>query len=170
MFSSGAPGRRNSNQIKISTMKLLFSKAFLLAVIGLATLIVTLTSCEKDDPPVNVSYPIEGLWVGTFTTVSGFVEPPGTDFYFALSIYPNGTMSYKTGTNVNAYFVYAEGTWNLSGSTFTCTAETINSQTPSEVDVSGTATYDPANGTLTNGIVNTTNPATQATWKMNRIN
>jgi hypothetical protein len=147
------------------------SRNFLMVTAALAALVFLQTGCDKDDnPPPPASYPIQGLWSGTFTTVSGFVEPPGTDFYFALSIYPDGKMSCKSGTNMNAFFVYAEGSWSLTGNNFSWTAKTINSPAPAQTNVSGTATFDAANGKLTNGVVSTTNPATEATWKMDRIN
>lgn len=152
-------------------MKLSFSKVLLFVILTSGIIIFTQTSCKKDNcEPSAISYPIQGLWVGTFTTVSGFTQPPGTDFYLALSIYPDGKMSYKSGTGTIGFFVYAEGTWNLTGNNLSWTAKTINSLTSPQVDVSGTAIYNSTNGTLTNGVATTTSPATQGTWKMNRIN
>lgn len=107
--------------------------------------------------------------MGTFTTVSGFVEPPGTNFYFALSIYPDGKMSYKSGSNTSGFFVYAEGTWTLTGNTLSWTAKTINSPTASQVNVAGSGTYSAADGTLKDGTLGTTSPATQSTWKADRV-
>jgi hypothetical protein len=148
-------------------MTQLISKSFLFKIIIFGAIVFTLHSCCKEDN--CKSYPIQGLWIGTFTTVSGFDEPPGTNFYFAMSIYPDGKMSYKSGTNVTNYFVYAEGSWTLSGNAFSWTAKTINSLNSPRVDVSGTATYNGTNGTLTDGVVSTKSPVTQASWKLDKI-
>ncbi len=150
-------------------MKQFFSKALLFSIIGLAAIAFISTGCEKDDDNPPASGNIQGLYVGTFTTVSGFAEPAGTNFYFSISVYPDGTLSYKSGTNTSNTFVYAAGTWTLTGNTFSWEATTLNRQ-PSQVDVTGTATYNSQNGTFTNGVVTTASPATQASWKMDKVN
>jgi hypothetical protein len=150
-------------------MKQLLKSFFVLAT--LAVLTFQISGCKKDCPvPPAVTYPIQGLWVGTFTTVSGFAVPPGSSYYFSLSIYPDGTLSYKSGTSNPSLYVYAAGTWTLTGDSFSFSAKTINGVSSSQDSVAGTATFDKNKGTLSNGIVNSNTSNTSATWKMSRVN
>jgi hypothetical protein len=143
-------------------------KSLLLAFVAL---FLSFTSCKKDCPePSAITYSIQGLWEGAFTTVSGFVEPPGTNFYFSLSLYSNGTLTYKSGTSITSLFVYGVGTWNLTGTNLTFSAKTLNGTSSQGQDnVSGSATYDKDNGKLTNGTVSSNTANTTATWKMDKV-
>jgi hypothetical protein len=154
------------NQFSI-TKRMFF--ALLLTAIMFAQTSCTKNECCPTTAPTR-TYPVSGLWVGTFTTISGFAQPPGTSYYLALSLYPDGKMSYKSGTSQSGFFVYAEGTWSLSGTNLSWTATTINAQSGSQVAVNGSATYMPTSDTLTNGIVTTSNPATRASWTTVRVN
>lgn len=149
-------------------------KSFFIAKLSAAflglVLLVSQLSCKKDCTVPPVTYSIQGLWEGTFTTVSGFVEPPGTNFYFSLSLYPNGTITYKSGTSNSALFVYGVGAWTLAGTNFTFTAKTLNGTSSQGQDtVSGSATYDKDNGKLTNGTVSSSTANTTGNWKMEKV-
>ncbi|HEX4850958.1 MAG TPA: hypothetical protein VFV08_09140, partial [Puia sp.] len=96
-------------------------------------------SCKKDN---NSSHQITGLWEGTYTCCS---QPA---LYFSFTIYPDGTLSYKSKGINNATF-YASGTWILNGNAFTYDVLTLNTPGGPSHQV-GSATYS-SNGTLTNG-------------------
>lgn len=110
---------------------------------------------------------IQGLWEGTFTTVSGY-STVGSSYYFSLSIYPNGTCSYKSGTASVTAIVYAAGTWSLVNNILSFNCRTLNS--PGGVDVIGSATYNKSLSTLSNGTTSTMSPLTTATWRMSKTN
>lgn len=138
---------------------------------SLAVLItlLSLSGCSKDNSNPPTTYPIQGLWEGTFTEVSGFQDPPGSTFYFSFSIYPNGTFSYKSGTSASGLFVYASGTWTLNGATFSFAGKTINGVGTSQDNIAGTATFDATNGSLNNGTITSSTAGTTASWKMTRV-
>src|SRR5664279_489456 len=92
-------------------------------------------SCKKDaatqsaNPCPAAVYPIEGLWIGTYTVGDGNPVPAGTNFYFSFSIYPDGTLSYKSKIYHNGsseYIAFANGTWQLNGSAFSFSVQTLN--------------------------------------------
>jgi hypothetical protein len=140
----------------------------LTSMLAILIALLSLSGCTKDnDKPT--AYPIQGLWEGTFTEVSGFQDPPGSTFYFSFSIYPNGTFSYKSGTSAPGLFVYAAGTWTLNGTAFSFSGKTINGVAASQDNVAGTATFDTSDGTLNNGTVTSNTAGTTASWKMTRI-
>jgi hypothetical protein len=151
----------------------------LISVISLSLFITAfgVTGCSKDNTStvtlrdtVNVCIPnIQGLWEGTFTSVSGYAIN-GRDYYFSLSLYPNGTCSYKSGTDNSTTFVYAAGTWSLTGTSLTFAAATLNTTGGASVNVVGSATFNRTTGTLSNGITSTNTPSTSGTWRMNKIN
>lgn len=140
----------------------LFPAVILVALLSLA-------GCTKKNDDEPKSFPIQGLWEGTFTEVSGFQDPPGSTFYFSFSLYPNGTFSYKSGTSVSTLFVYAAGTWSLNGTTFSFAGKTINGVGSSPDNVAGNATFDAAAGALNNGTVTSSTAGTTASWKMTRV-
>ena len=118
---------------------------------------ITITNCVSN---------IQGLWEGTFTTVSGYATT-GTSYFFSLSLYKDGTCSYKSGTGSTSVIIYAAGTYSLVGNNLTFTCKTINGPV---VDVIGNATYNKIAATLTNGSTSTISPISAATWKMEKVN
>ena len=117
----------------------------------------TVTKIVKD---TVVVYPIQGLWVGTYTNTS-----TGVTYYFSFTVYPDNTLSYKSGGANNTTF-FATGTWTLTGTTFSFSVvekSTGDTQT-------GSAVYSLANGTLTNGTVTDATTGLSGTWSMNKIN
>jgi hypothetical protein len=162
--------------------KILLKSIFILT---LAILIIsTQNSCKKDDPitttvtkvdtVIKCPQNIQGLWVGTYTVGSGQPVPSGTSFYFAFSVYPDGTLSYKSKGFYNGssnYITFADGTWNLNGSTFTFSVTTINLAGGGVQRTQlGTATYNITNGTLTNGtIADASSPSNTSIWSMSKV-
>lgn len=114
-------------------------------------------SCKKDSVAAT-TYPIQGLWVGTYTNYNG-------TYFFSFSVYPDGTVSYTSkGPNNTSFF--ATGTWTLTGATFSFSV--IESHTGDSQ--SGTAVYSNSNGTLSNGVIADATAGTTGTWSMNKIN
>ncbi len=147
-------------------------------------IIASETSCKKEkvietvvktDTVFKCTQNIQGLWVGTYTVGAGQPVPAGTQFYFAFSIYPGGTISYKSKGFYNGssdYITFADGTWALNGTTFSFNVRTINFSggDPQHTQI-GTATFNISNGTLTNGTIADSNtPTNTASWSMTRVN
>jgi hypothetical protein len=106
-------------------------------------------------------YPIQGLWVGTYTAaVNG-----GTPYFFSLTAFPDGSLNYKSKGVGNTTF-YAYGTWSLVGTSFTFSVV----ETSSGHVQQGSATYNNNIGTLTSGMITDSVAGTSATWSMNRVN
>lgn len=111
-------------------------------------------------------YKITGLWEGKVIAGSGF-PTPGAQYYKSLSIYPDGTLSYKSSTNTTGFYVYGEGTWTLTGNTLNYTCKTINAS--GITTVNGTATFDATNAKLTNGSFSTISPVTNGTEDYTKV-
>jgi hypothetical protein len=132
---------------------------------------VNVSSCTKEtvttihDTTLITSYPINGLWVGTATTTPVAINTP---YYFSLSIYPDGTLSYKSVSAASTFF--ANGTWSLVGTTFSFSVITVNVPGGPQLTQTGTATYNSTNGTLTNGTVANVPAGSSAVWSMSRVN
>ena len=158
-------------------------KKTLVSIVLLITISIlftaTQTSCEKEsvvrqtDTVYQCIPHIDGLWIGTYTVGTGFPVPPGTSFYFTFSIYPDGTLSYKSKGYYNGsyeYITFADGTWTLTGTTFNFTVQTINiAGGGPQLTQTGSATYNSTNGTLTNGTI-TNGPGSSEDWTMTRVN
>lgn len=163
-------------------MKKIFISSISALFILLVFVSVNFSACTKDAITINtkdtiritvkdtVCIPnIQGLWEGTFTSVSGYAQN-GKDYYFSLSVYNNGTCSYKSGTDINNNFIYAAGTWTLVGTNFSFTMQTLNTPGGIPVTVNGSATFNKNAATLSNGTTNTITPNTTGTWRMNKVN
>ena len=152
----------------------------LITVIILSFFFVTSqTGCTKEtvtsrtDTVFQCPQNIQGLWVGTYIVGPGNPVPAGTAFFFSFSIHPDGTMSYKSKGYYNGssdYITFADGTWLMTGTTFSFSVTTVNiAGGGAQHTQSGTATYNSTNGTLSNGVIS--DPAGgSATWSMNRVN
>ena len=150
------------------------------AIVSIAILFTTSqTSCKKEsvitdtDTVYKCTPNIQGLWVGTYTVGAGFPVPAGTSFFFSFSIHPDGKMSYKAKGFYNGsyeYITFADGTWALNGAAFTFSVTTVNlAGGGPQLTQTGTATYNSANGTLTNGII-TNGPGSTETFTMAEVN
>ena len=128
------------------------------------TAIIKDTSIIKDTINTPPPYPIQGLWIGTYT------DPDNISEYFSFSIYPDGTISYK-GLGQDNLWYFANGTWTLNGTAFSCTVVTINEPSGSQHTQTYTATFNSANGTLTNGVGNDlTTPANTSVFTLTWAN
>ena len=128
-----------------------------MASIALTTFAMTLalfqmSSCKKADAETTKTYPIEGLWIGTYSV--GTIPEQGNLFY-SFIIYPGGVLLTK-GKGGDGRDYYSTGTWTLTNSnTFLGTISTFYPNTGQPVIQSITATYSNT-GKLTNGIWNDT--------------
>lgn len=127
---------------------------FKFPIIAVLAFTFLITSCTKDPVPTPTpTFPVEGLWVGTFSA------PGYPSNFFSFIVYPGGTLLTK-GQGIDGKYYYSSGTWSLSSSNV-FTGTIVSFVTPnggSPVTQSITATYL-NNGTMTNGTwVDTNNP------------
>ena len=137
--------------------KLMNKKIILFCLIAFSLAFAT---CEKEDPVTK--YPIAGLWIGTYTFKS---QPP---LYFAFTIYPDGSMSYKSKGD-NGYTFYANGTWVLTGDKFTYDVTTVNNPGGFQSHQVGTATFSDK-GKLTNGVNHDVDANVDGYFELTRVN
>ena len=111
-----------------------------------AILLVSTFSCSDDDDAcevevVNVptSFPIEGLWIGSYT-IDNF--PSLGSQYLSLVIKPDGTIIYDSNGSGGQYL--SIGTWTLSGTKLSVSTENVYSPDPTLMGVkqSISATWD----------------------------
>jgi len=133
-----------------------FKKYFPIVFLAL----VFISSCKKDSPAA-ITYAIQGLWVGTYTNTMG-------TFFFSFSIYPDGSLSYKS-KDANNVTYFADGSYALNGTTFTFSVLTINAPTTQDIQT-GAGTFSSSKGTLTNGTGSDQAAGTNFTWTMTRAN
>jgi hypothetical protein len=154
-------------------MKFSFQPPKFLIVILMSFLIFMQLGCTKDCPKPTTTFPIQGLWEGTYKVGAGAPVPAGTSFYFSFSVYPGGKVSYKSKGFYNGsseYVTFADGTWSLNGTAFSFNVTTVNIAGGGTQHVqSGTAVYNSNDGTMTNGIINDPQGGS-ATWTMTRVN
>ena len=104
-------------------MKKILMGSLVLTVLAAAIVTVQMSSCTKTTAQTNAcptaTYPITGLWVGSFTIDSIYNIPGVFDYSFA--IYPDGTFVTRSKQSSGTYF--GSGTWSLSSdSIFTATS------------------------------------------------
>lgn len=119
------------------------TRIILLAAIGL----IIFSSCNENTTVETPKYPIEGLWLGSFTVDN---DPHHTDTYFySFSIFPDGSVLTKS-LGADGKYYFNTGTWRLStDSVFSATIVSINFPGPA-VTENITAHYS-ASGEMTNG-------------------
>lgn len=106
-----------------------------------------LSSCKKEYVHTPPRYPIEGLWIGTYSVAS---MPEQGDLFYSFVIYPDGTLLTK-GKGGDEQDHYSSGTWTLnSNNIFSATISTFYPGTGARITQSITATYSNT-GQLTNG-------------------
>ena len=148
-------------------MKKLFSLAAIVSFILLCQ--STISSCTKTNTKTITdtvtTYPIQGLWVGTYASATN----GSTTYILDFSIYPDGTMTYYgTGSGNNNF--YAKGTWTLSGTNFSFSVTVAGNGIDMGDTQSGTATYNSNMGILTSGSLTDATAGTSATFTMNKVN
>ncbi len=124
-----------------------------------------LFSCTKECDPPTVTYPIHGLWIGTYS-VNG--HPELGERYFSFVIKPDGTIIMEgKAENVTGL---ATGTWTMNGNAFSA-SYTVITGVPANIGTKqqAAATFDNS-GKLTNGVWSNVNTTTAGTFKLDRIN
>ena len=146
-------------------MKKLFFTTLPAVLFG-AFVMLSQVSCEKDDDqdPNPQSYPIEGLWIGTYT-VNG--QPGLGNQYYSFVIKPDGTLI-QDGKTQNQQAICI-GTWNLNGTVFSANFTSIWGVSGVGVVQNVTANWDNT-GKLTNGVWSNPPPGGSGTFTMNRVN
>lgn len=115
----------------------------------------------------TTTYPILGLWIGTYTVTVADPTYIGQSFFFSFTIFQDGTLTYKSKTP--GYDEYAYGTWSLNGNAFSFAVKTLNYTTGSfSHNQYGTAIYDATHGTLTSGTITDAATGGKSTWTMKR--
>ena len=149
-------------------MKKLFIASAASIVLTISVSLFVLTGCKKEDPKptTETTYPIQGLWIGTYA-VDG--QPSLGEQYFSFIIKPDGTMINDTKFSNQQHL--APGTWTLSGNTLSCTFTSVYG-IPQNIGITETttATWD-SKGKLTSGIWKNVAPLTgSGTFTLTRIN
>ena len=123
----------------------------ILAVFLVAALAAS--SCKKDptsSTPATPTYPVQGLWTGTYTVDNNPSETGS--YFFSYAVYPDGSILVKTlGADGNTY--YSTGNWTLSNANeFSATFTTMNFN-GAQVTQTITANFSDT-GKMTSGIWN----------------
>lgn len=144
-------------------------KTKLISALFLVTLLAV-SSCQKDDTsstPGTPTYPVEGLWIGTFT-VDNNPSQSGTYFY-SYAVYPDGSILVKSmPADGNTY--YSTGKWTLTDTNeFSATFTSMNFN-GAQVTQRITATFSDA-GKMTDGVwVDMKNANQTGKLSMQRVN
>jgi hypothetical protein len=139
-------------------MKLKFLLPVLIFTLGII-------SCKKDSTTTPVTYPIQGLWIGTYQ-VNGM---PGLGSqYYSFIIKPDGTILVESEGASAKY--YSRGTWTLSGTTLNTTVTSFSYPAGNRPTTqTGTATFSNT-GTLTGGVWSNTGTSLTGTFTLTRVN
>jgi hypothetical protein len=129
---------------------------------------LTFLSCEKDPAPAPIpTYLIQGLWIGSYS-VDG--QPGLGQQYYSFVIKPDGTMIGDSKSSNPTQQHITLGTWNLSGSTLSCSITCIYGLSVNiGLTQTCTSTWDNT-GKLTGTWRNTSGPAASGTFTMTRVN
>ena len=125
----------------------------MLSIFALAAVVFQLSSCAKESTPKVVTYPIEGLWIGTYTA-DGIT---GESFY-SFIIYPDHSLVTR-GKGFDGNYYYSSGIWTLSSDNV-FSGTTVSFVTP----VAGTGLSNPVTQTITATFSNT-GTLTNGIWK-----
>ena len=164
--------------------------SIVLTAFSLAIVLFEMSSCKKATAQTNTiydtikviihdsvkycpqaTYPISGLYTGTYSVNSNFNIPGQFDYSF--TVYQNGT--FITRTSQSGGTTFASGKWNLSASNiFTATSTSFFGISGSPVTQVFTANFSNS-GVLTNGIwrdsINTNSKPLAGTFStMQRVN
>jgi len=126
------------------------------------------SSCQKDPvSPSATTYPVQGLWIGTYTVDNNPSQP--SSYFYSFAVYPDGTILIK-GVGADGITYYSTGSWKLSSTNeFSSTFTTLNFDGP---QVTQTITVDFSDtGKMTNGVWTDIKNGTQTgKFSVNRIN
>jgi hypothetical protein len=147
-------------------MKKLLLSSMVLGVFAVSCLVFQMVSCKKAQAQAAATYPVQGLWVGTYTADG---QPGLGEQYFSFIIKPDGTLINDTKFLNQQHL--SLGNWSLNGNILSCTFTNVygiaqNVGTPQ----TSTATWD-NKGKLTSGIWrNTGSTAGSGTFTLARVN
>ena len=133
----------------------------------LASFVFQITSCKKASAQIttNPTYPIQGLWVGTYT-VDGQVSLG--EQYFSFIIKPDGTIVADTKGGTQQHL--STGTYTLVGNTLNCSFTCVYGyQSNIGVTETSSATWDKA-GILLGNWKNTPPDSGSGNLKLTRVN
>ena len=132
------------------------STKLIAAALSLISVTLFQPGCQKDSGDGDTSSSsVEGLWVGLYT-VDG--QPNLGQRSCSLVIKPDGTVINDTKLENQQHLKI--GSWTLAGESFDFTTTCVYGlQINRGVTQTHTATFDKANGTLTNGIWKNVLPA-----------
>ena len=146
---------------------MIFKTIFLLSCV----VAIGFSSCEKECPeppdPPKQTYPIEGLWIGTFKYDPG-VSPNQNPQYFSFIIKPGGDLIVESIDAGVKYF--ARGSWSLNGTTLQCNYVYTNSVMGTTLAQTATSTYDNSGKLVSGKWNNVSNVNEKGTFSMDRIN
>lgn len=136
--------------IKSKIMHLFTMKSFA-GILILLTSVLVQPGCTKDNDDngggnnqcPDPVYPVEGLWVGTYTLDQ---EPTQPALFYSFVVYPGGDLM-VAGKGADGVTYYSKGNWTLSGAIFNYTLQTFP---PHNIQQEGNLTYS-NNGTMTSG-------------------
>jgi len=140
-----------------------------LTIFILFAVVVASFSCAKPTHPQTgpLTYPIEGLWIGTFKYDQG-VSPNQNPQYFSFVIKPEGELIVESKDDGIKYF--ATGTWTLTNSTLQCSYVYSTSVLAVPLSQMATATFQNSGKLTTGKWHNQSNVNEKGTFTLNRIN
>ena len=131
----------------------------------LLSAVLIFSSCEKEE--TDPTYPIEGLWIGTYKYDPG-VSPNQNSQYFSFVIKPGGSLIVESQDGAASYF--ARGSWTLSGTTLTCNYTFTTSVNSVPLSQTATATYEKSGKLVSGKWNNTSNVNEKGTFSLDRVN
>ena len=143
-----------------------FMASIALTVFAMTLVLFQMSSCKKADAETPKTYPIEGLWIGTYA-VDG--QPSLGQQYFSFIIKPDGTMIADTKWASDQHL--APGTWTLNGNILSCSFTCVYGL-PTNIGITetSTATWDNT-GKLSSGVWKNVYPLSgSGTFTLTRIN
>lgn len=104
-------------------MKKLFMASIALVAFSASIILFNMTSCKKSNAQncPTPTYPILGLWEGTYQTNQVSHAPT----YISFTIYTDGTFIERSQIVNSTEFGLSKGTWKLNGANFTYTDTTL---------------------------------------------
>lgn len=151
-------------------MKKFFMASIALTAFAACIAIFQMTSCTKSNAQTNncppATYPVTGLWEGTYQTDQVSHAPT----YESFAIYPDGTFLRRSKVVSSTEYALFKGTWKLTGNILEFKDSTL-SYSVGYIINTGTLTFSNS-GKLSNGTwqVVSGQSYTGTFQNMNRIN
>jgi hypothetical protein len=129
-------------------MKKIFMASVTLTTFAAAIALFQITSCKKSNAQTScppATYPITGLWEGTYQTDQVTHDPT----YNSFAIYPDGTILRRSRVVSSTEYALFKGTWTLTGNLFQYRDTTVT-YSGGYIINTGSLTFDNT-GTLSGG-------------------